>query len=296
MNWRSPGDTVRLIDSLLPNVADGLRFVVLDNGSGDNSDAILREHFAKEPFASAVTYLTSETNLGFCGGVNVAVDAALSTDPKPDYIWMLNPDIFPPEGLLAELLAVMNESGCNVVSPRAGENMAFSGEERWPLPYFGPGFTWKTKPRPDRRWWRTSRYHGGCVLMETALVERLIAQDQEFLHVPLFMYWDEWDTSIRAARLGATFGVANVPVRHFADDRDSLAGLSEARLYYSARNAMLMGFRHFRWWQRPLVMPLQALRGTLYYCGLKGAPWGLYLRALADGVRGKHGIWEHHPR
>lgn len=269
--------------------------MVLENGSGDDSDAVLRDHFSREPFRAVVTYLASETNLGFCGGVNLAVDAALAAEPKPEYVWMLNPDIFPPEGLLAELLAVSRESGCEVVPPRAGEHMAFSGEERWPLPYFAPGFTWKTKPQLDRRWWRTGRYHGGCVLMPTWLVERLIARDGEFQHEPLFMYWDEWDTSIRAAKLGATFAVANVGVQHYTHDRNSLSGLMEARLYYSARNSMLMGHRHFRWWLRPLVMPLQAARGTLYYCGLKGSPWRPYIRGLVDGLRGKHGLWDRHP-
>jgi GT2 family glycosyltransferase len=194
------------------------------------------------------------------------------------------------------MLAVAEESGCQVVSPRAGEHMAFAGEERWPLPYFAPGFTWKTKAQPERRWWTTGRYHGGCCLIETTLLERLIARDGEFLHEPLFMYWDEWDTSIRAARLGARFAVANVPVKHYSPGRNSLPGLRETRLYYSSRNSMLMARRHFPWWQRPVLATLQASRSLGYYCVLKREPMRVYLRGLFDGLRGRSGIWDRHPR
>lgn len=296
VNWKSPGDTLRLIDTLLPETANGLRFVVLENGSNDDSDAILRERFAAEPYAGLVTYLTSETNIGFCAGVNRGVDVALAANPKPDYLWLLNPDIFPPDGLLAELLAVSTESGSQVVCPRAGERMMFNGEERWPLPYFGLGFMYKTRPKLEQRWWTTGRYHGGCVIWETPLVERLVAADGEFLHGPLFMYWDEWDTSVRAARLGARFAVANIGVPHHPHGREFLPGLRAARRYYSGRNSMLMGSRHFPWWQRPFVMPLQAARSFVYYCVLHREPARAELRGLLDGIRGKSGIWEHHPR
>lgn len=296
VNWKSPGDTLRLIDTLMPEAANGLRFVVLENGSNDDSDAILRERFAAEPYAGLVTYLTSDTNIGFCAGVNRAVDVALAAEPKPDHIWLLNPDIFPPDGLLSELLAVSQESGSQVVCPRAGETSKFAGEERWPLPYFGLGFMYKTRPKLDRRWWSTGRYHGGCVIWETALVEQLIAADGEFLHGPLFMYWDEWDTSIRAARLGAKFAVANVVVPHYVPTRNALPGLRATRRYYGARNGMLMGRRHFPWWLRPFVMPLQAARSFAYYSLLHRGPLRADLRGHFDGLRGKSGMWEHHPR
>lgn len=296
VNWKSPGDTLRLVESLLPDVADGLRFVILENGSNDDSDAILRQRFAAPSYAGIVTYLTSETNIGFCAGVNRCVAAALAADPKPDYLWFLNPDIYPPDGLLAAMLGANLESGCPIVTARAGGGEGFSGEDRWPWAYVGPKFTWQTKPHPDRSWWVTGRYHGGCVLWESSLVEQLIQRDGEFLHEPFFMYWDEWDTSVRATRFSARVAVANVFVRHHSDSRNATPGLREARTYYLSRNAVIMGRRHFSWWQRPVVVPLQVARGFVYYCLLHRLSPRAYLSGILDGLRGKSGIWKHHPR
>lgn len=90
--------------------------------------------------------------------------------------------------------------------------------------------------------------------------------------------------------------VANVDVPHHPNGRDYVPGLPAARRYYSARNAMLVGRRHFAWWQRPLVMPLQAARSFVYYSLLYRQPLRAELSGLIDGVRGKSGIWKHHPR
>ncbi len=295
VNWKSAEDTIRLVESLLPNTEEGLRFVVLENGSNDDSDTVLRERFAAAPFAEVVTYFSSETNLGFCAGVNRAVDVALAVEPKPAHLWFLNPDIFPGTDTLSELVAVAVESGCQIVSARAGAAIPFNGDERWPLPYFAPGFLWKTRPQPGKRWWTTGRYHGGCVIFETELVEKLRAQGS-FLHEPLFMYWDEWDTSIRADRLGARFAVANLLIRHHTTERNALPGLRNTRTYYGARNGILMAERYFSWWQRLLFVPPHIARGLLYYCVLHGSPWRPYLAGLLAGFRGRTGIWEHHPR
>lgn len=294
MNWRSPGDTVRLIDSLVPNVADGLRFVVLDNGSGDDSDAILREHFAKEPLASAVTYLTTETNLGFCGGVNLAVDAALSADPRPDYIWMLNPDVALNAAVLPELLAVQGLSGAAIVTVRFREKHGFAGERRWPMPLFAPMRMWHQRPVPGSRWWTSQRYHGACVLIHRDVVMALRDAHGEFLDSRLFLYYDEWVTSLRAERLGFQVAVAAHPeVEHLGTYRSPDEALRRARQHYGARNAILAARWTLPWWQVLVLTAPTVARNLLWN---HPRDWVRLLRGAADGVRGKHGIWEHHPR
>lgn len=292
VNWRSAAETVRLIDSLLPCVAKGLRFVVLENGSGDA--ATLREAFADARFAHCVTFLECETNLGFCGGVNVAVDAALAAG-RPDYLWLLNPDMHPGAETLCELVAVARESGAAVVSARAGGSERFAGEN-WPLSYFAPRFMGLTKPRPDARWWLTDRYHGGCALFERRLVERL-REGGDFLHEPLFMYWDEWETSRRAAPLGARFAVAaRASVHHNSGAQARvIPGLAEARIYYIVRNGILFGRMAFRPWQQPFVIPMRIARDGFYYLlRERGAP-RVFFEAVRDGLRGKTGEWKRHP-
>lgn len=291
VNWRSVANTVRLVESLLPCVSRGLRFVVLENGSGDA--LTLRNAFATPRFAGCVTLLESDVNLGFCAGVNRAVDTALAGEP-PDYLWFLNPDMHPTPDTLGELIAVAEDSGAPIVSARAGGRERFSGEN-WPLSYFAPRFMGLTRPRHGARWWLTDRYHGGCALFERSLVERL-RDGGQFLHEALFMYWDEWETSRRAAGLGARFAVAaRAPVYHGSDEQArTIPGLSEARAYYLVRNSILFGRIAFAWWQQPAVIPLRMVRDAVYYIGVERNT-ATFFRAAWDGLRGKTGKWDRHP-
>ncbi|HMO54175.1 MAG TPA: hypothetical protein PJ994_06700 [Tepidiformaceae bacterium] len=93
VNWKSPQDVLRLVESLLPNVEDGLRFVVLENGSNDGSHEVFSAAFTGLRFAGHVTYVVSETNLGVLwgrepgggGGIRFRAAAGVGVVPEPGY-------------------------------------------------------------------------------------------------------------------------------------------------------------------------------------------------------------------
>ncbi len=133
--YNSGPDIVDCVESLAAAAAAterGIRIVVVDNASSDDSVARLRAWAAGQapyavpgdlPFAlapvakplalregdgdlapdpdAAVTLIHSGANRGFAGGVNVGL-AHLARDPAIGHFWILNPDcVVPPEAIEA---------------------------------------------------------------------------------------------------------------------------------------------------------------------------------------------------
>jgi GT2 family glycosyltransferase len=76
------------------------RIIVVDNASTDDSVKYLKKHFAKK-----VTLITSDKNLGFSAGNNLAVKHIDTT-----HTLFLNPDTLVPQGTLPHMLKFMEEN------------------------------------------------------------------------------------------------------------------------------------------------------------------------------------------
>ena len=70
VNYRTPALTVACVESVLRSEGVRPRVVVVDNASGDDSVARLREAFGDAP---AVTVLARDVNDGYAGGNNAGV-------------------------------------------------------------------------------------------------------------------------------------------------------------------------------------------------------------------------------
>ena len=106
VNYRSAELTVDCLRSLTPERAavPGLRVVVTDNASPDDSVAKLRAATADLEW---VTVQPLERNGGFAYGNNGAIRPALAATPRPDYVLLLNPDTVVRPGGVAELVRFM---------------------------------------------------------------------------------------------------------------------------------------------------------------------------------------------
>lgn len=101
LNWNSPEDTIRCIDSVLSICTDNFDLIVVDNGSTDDSvDRITSS-------ASEITIIQTGTNLGYAGGNNLGLKEAFARGC--DYGLILNND-------------------CKLLNTRALENIIFNGE------------------------------------------------------------------------------------------------------------------------------------------------------------------------
>ena len=72
--------------------------MVIDNGSEDDSAAILRSRFPQ------IILIETGVNLGFAGGNNIGINYAI--EHGADYIWLLNNDTIVTPNALSELIIV----------------------------------------------------------------------------------------------------------------------------------------------------------------------------------------------
>lgn len=98
LNWNGWKDTIECIESCLKLTYTNFRILLVDNGSTDGSESILREHFP------AVEFIQTGENLGFAGGNNVGIKYAL--EKGAEYVWLLNNDTIVNPEALGELLKV----------------------------------------------------------------------------------------------------------------------------------------------------------------------------------------------
>ena len=104
LNYRGVADTIACVESLAElNVP--VRVIVVDNGSADGS----AQRLAATP---GVELISNESNLGFAGGNNVAIERLL--DEGAEFVWVLNNDTVVEPATAGELLAVAD------ADPRVG--------------------------------------------------------------------------------------------------------------------------------------------------------------------------------
>ncbi len=106
VNFRTPDLTIRALDALmaeLDRVPDSAVSVV-DNGSGDDSVARIRQRVGEAGWEDRVSVVASPVNGGFSFGNNLELRAALSGSDPPEYSYLLNSDAFPEPGSLRTLL------------------------------------------------------------------------------------------------------------------------------------------------------------------------------------------------
>ena len=84
LNWNEYQDTIECVLSLKDMEYDNYEILIIDNGSTNDSVAILQEKFPE------VTLIKSKENLGFCEGNNVGIRHALKNGS--DYLFVLNND------------------------------------------------------------------------------------------------------------------------------------------------------------------------------------------------------------
>ncbi|MGX2039763.1 glycosyltransferase family 2 protein [Methylocaldum sp. MU1018] len=111
LNWNGKADTLACLDSLRQMDYPAHRVIVVDNGSSDDSVAAIRE---AHPW---VHLIENGTNLGFAGGNNVGIRAALRDDAE--FMLILNNDTeVAPDFLKALTEEAMRQPQAGVLAPK----------------------------------------------------------------------------------------------------------------------------------------------------------------------------------
>lgn len=240
LNWNNPQDTLACLDSLKQLDYPNHQVLVIDNGSIDNSVVILAKSIPADP---QFALLTTGKNLGFSGGANYGIAAALQLEAV--YIWLLNNDTEVAPDCLSVMVHAMEQqaevgiAGCKIFLQSQREIIWHAGAtfRHWvgqPL-HYGMG-----ADRHDPRYLqnRVVDYVTGCsLLIRKAVIDTVGKMDDRF-----YLYYEEADLCYRARQQGwQILYVADAKMWHKV--AGSSSGFHE-RTYYEVRNRLLFTRKH----------------------------------------------------
>ncbi|MCS5496250.1 glycosyltransferase [Cnuibacter physcomitrellae] len=203
VNYRGASDVLECVRGLdgLDWPRDRLEIVVVENGSGDDSESVLRAAFAGR---DDVRLIVSEVNLGFAGGSNLGAGAAsgsilafLNSDARPDAAW-----------LTAAATAFRSSSDIAAVASKVldwnGETVDFVGGG---LTWFGMGYKEHESEPDDARFDRERDVlygTGSALLVRSEAFREAGGFDERY-----FMFFEDVDLGWRLNLMG--FRVRFVP-------------------------------------------------------------------------------------
>jgi GT2 family glycosyltransferase/glycosyltransferase involved in cell wall biosynthesis len=245
LNYRTPDDTFLAVRSLLMSARPPDEVLVVDNGP---ADAVARATDAAWPGDERVAHLATGRNLGFSGGMNVGIRAALARGA--DAVLLVNSDVIvapdcverleqalaaqPTAGIAGPL--VLSRSTPDVVAsfglsfaPLSGR-MQHRGAGRPVSDFRGDGL--------ESAGLRVVDAVSGCVM----LVRRAVFDAVGLLDEAYFYSFEDLDFCLAAKRAGYTTLLEPAAVAYHEGAR-SIGKESPQRLYFAARNHLRLADR-----------------------------------------------------
>jgi GT2 family glycosyltransferase len=236
LNWNDAADTVRCLQSVYASDYGALRVLVVDNGSRDDSVAVIRRHYPH------IDLIVNAENLGYAGGNNVGVERAIAQGA--DYVLILNDDlVVDPTMVSALVTAAQDHPEGGIFGPKV-----YSLDEPNVLLSTGAGLgRWSELTSlalgcvDDGRWDRMAEvdYLWGCAV----LVSRRAIAKAGMLDVDFFAYHEDidWCYRIRAAGYKVLF----VPhAKSWHPDTRRWRQESALVTYYMSRNHLRLIAKH----------------------------------------------------
>jgi GT2 family glycosyltransferase len=239
VNYNSTADAVACVESLLasPPVSS---ITLLDNASSQSERTALRDGLVRYE-SPAVRLIFLDTNVGFGGGVNRAID---SIDGCPDdAVWIVNPDVVVEHDAAERLLAALGRF--DVVSP-----LIYSGEPGRSFLWYGGGdidvrrgltATWQEEHVKRLKGAAlVSFITGACPMMRLSTW-----RESGGFREDLFLYWEDTELCLRLARAGSLLAVEpSARVWHRVGGSGESAGKSALYYYYMNRNRLWVCGEH----------------------------------------------------
>ena len=239
LSWNRRDDTLSCLRSLEAATYPNLGVIVVDNGSTDGSaDAVAAEH----PHATVVRL---ERNLGFAGGVNAGIRAAL--ERGADGVFLLNNDMVVEPGFLEPLVVALHAdasaaAACSqILYAEEPERVWYAGARfRAGRGHHGRNTGWGQPPLPPSvAPYRTDCLCGGAVLLPRAALDEVGLFDES-----LFAYREDLDWSLRARDAGRHVLVVPASIVRHRVSASSGGEASPTSLYYDTRNLLAVSERH----------------------------------------------------
>jgi N-acetylglucosaminyl-diphospho-decaprenol L-rhamnosyltransferase len=245
VNYKSAQLALAALDSLAPQLAayPGSRAVLVENDSRDGSLEQLRAGLAARRFDVPVELAAQSANLGFAAGNNVALRTLLAGDPDAacDYAYLLNPDTKLRAHALRELVDFCEQHArVGIAGSRLEDEDGTQQHSRFRFHSlaseldsglrFGPVTRLLAKhtiaPPLVQSAHRIDWVAGASMLVRRALVEEIGLLDEGY-----FLYFEETDYCLRAARAGwECWYVPTSRVVHYVGRSSGLTNEKEPRI------------------------------------------------------------------
>lgn len=269
LNWNGLDYTGTCCASLATQTVDGLKVLVVDNGSTAHTvDALKASVHGAE-------VLALPGNSGFAGGVNAGLQAA--DWEQFDYVWLLNNDTVCDPDALERLVAKAESDtglaavGCEMRESVAGQELerTVSVGQRLRPPFYIPGYA--------RHSDGIDYLCGACLLIRREALTEVGLFDEGF-----FFFFEDADWSFRARRMGWRLGVAEgAPVFHAGGGTIRQQSENRARFYRTG---------HVRFLRKHVRFPFPAAVVTLLYRMFADCLKG-HFSAVRGSVRGFWAGW-----
>jgi GT2 family glycosyltransferase len=226
VNWNNFPDTRKCLESLKSITYENFHVVVVDNGSTDESNDMIRDNFP------GISLFELETNLGFAAGNNLGLLHAINNHYP--YVLMLNNDTeIIQEDFLQEMVSeLQSQDRIAAVGPLVTQSNG--SPQRTILPYPSLGYMiWNTlgfyKPDLGKRRF-VDGVSGCCVLVKTAAITQVGLLDENY-----FMYAEETEWFYRIRKMG--WRVLYIPKKSILHKGASSSKRIENKTIYVERRA-----------------------------------------------------------
>lgn len=197
LNWNNWEDSAKCVESCRNLTYSNFRILIIDNGSTDGSETILKGHFP------GIDIIQTGKNLGFAGGNNIGIRWALEHDA--DFVWLLNNDTVVDPQCLSRMVQVAEANdhvgmvGSKIYYYHSPETLWFAGGE---IDLVKGGLTRHVgqdeKDVGDYDLLQETGYITGCSI----LARREMIEEVGMLEEKYFLYFEDADWSLRARQKG----------------------------------------------------------------------------------------------
>ena len=272
VGFRNPGDVRACLAALAKSSYPDFEVAICENGGQqafDNLRAVLHDHL---PGGQPIRIVAADRNLGFAGGVNLAMGLA----PQADAWWILNPDTEAAPDALGHCVARLSRGDCEAVGcvlfTPDGRVQSYGG--RWQVGMaralsLGNGAQ-LSAPVDAAIVERSQSYLNGAAM----LIGRRFRETAGDMREDYFLYCEEIEWCLRARRMGMRLGFApEAQVLHHVGATTG-AGMSfrqmpKTPVYLNVRNRILM--TRDLWPNLTLLIALTSLVATLARFARRGA-------------------------
>ncbi|MBW6474944.1 MAG: glycosyltransferase family 2 protein [Anaerolineaceae bacterium] len=238
LNWNNLNDTLMCLDSIKKLKYPDFDIIVIDNGSKEDPEIILRKKL------SSLTYYRNNSNLGYTGGNNQGMKIALSKGA--DYIWLLNNDTTVVPDALMNMIDVAESSqqigivSSKVVQTRDSSKIEYLGTYINTDGCIKRNFA-KTEELIETEINEPKRI---CLWGTSILIKRNLIENIGFLDDRFFAYYEDMDYSLRAIKSGFVNKVAIGAVIYHQPKSKLTGGIPDYYYFYMTRNEYLFWTKH----------------------------------------------------